>query len=321
MKVIARGIDYIDLQFQARPRSIATVVFTTPEGAALIDPGPSTCLPQLEAGLATRGFALSDIRWILLTHIHLDHAGATGRLVALAPAARVFVHARGAPHLVDPTRLLESARRLYGAELERLWGEVRAVPAGNVVALDGGERFTVGDRRLEVAYTPGHAIHHVSFFDPASRVAFVGDTGGIRLEADPLVVIPPTPPPDIDLEAWAASRARILAWRPDAIVVTHFGLYDDVAAQLAAVGDELEAMSRLVQKTLAEDGTDDDRIARFAERMRRRLRERLSAAAATAYETAAPFWQCWLGLARYWRTKAAAAAGSPGEERGSARRV
>jgi glyoxylase-like metal-dependent hydrolase (beta-lactamase superfamily II) len=307
MPVVARGIEYVDLQFQQHPRTIATALVMTAEGVALVDPGPATCLPHLRTGLAARGFGFEDVRWILLTHIHLDHAGATGSLVLAAPAARVYVHARGAPHLVDPARLLESARRLYGAELERLWGEVRPVPAAKVHALEGGERIVLGDRTLEVAYTPGHAVHHVSYFDAASRLAFVGDTGGIRLRGDgegALIVIPPTPPPDIDLEAWAASRARILAWQPETIFVTHFGPYDDVRVHLATLEEQLAEMSRLVRATLAEDGTDDDRMARFAERLHRSLRVRVSEAVAREYERAAPFWLCWLGLARYWRKRA-----------------
>lgn len=306
MTVVTRGIEYLDLRFQEEPRSIATAVLFTAAGVALVDPGPSSCLPQLDAGLKARGIARSDVRAIVLTHIHLDHAGATGTLVATAPGARVYVHARGAPHLADPTRLLESARRLYGGDLERVWGEVRAVPAANIHALEDGERVTLGDRTFEVAYTPGHAIHHVSYFDPASGLAFVGDTGGIRLNGSrdrAPFVLPPTPPPDIDLEAWERSRARLLRWRPETIFVTHFGPYNDVAVHLAALADELEAMSRMVRETLAEEGTDEDRIARFAERMRRALRQRLSGPEAAAYERAAPFWQCWLGLARYWRKR------------------
>jgi glyoxylase-like metal-dependent hydrolase (beta-lactamase superfamily II) len=157
MTTLASGLSYFDLNFLGVPRIIATVVFHGPGGAAIIDPGPSSTLPALRAALAGGGLAVADLRAVLLTHIHLDHAGATGTLVHENPALRVFVHEKGAPHLVNPEKLIASATRLWGDEMDRLWGEFRPVPQDALVVLKGGERISEGGRALEVAYTPRHA--------------------------------------------------------------------------------------------------------------------------------------------------------------------
>ena len=222
MITLASGLSYIDLNFQDRPRVIATVVVHGPGGVTLIDPGPSTTLPVLTRELERAGIAMADVTSLLLTHIHLDHAGATGTLVRAHPRLRVYVHEKGAPHMVDPTKLLASATRLYGDDMDRLWGEVRPVPAEAIVALAGGERITASARDLDVAYTPGHASHHVSYFSADSGIAFVGDTAGIRVTPGGFV-LPPTPPPDVDLEAWRDSLRRIEAWSPQTLFLTHFG--------------------------------------------------------------------------------------------------
>jgi glyoxylase-like metal-dependent hydrolase (beta-lactamase superfamily II) len=188
---LATGLDYADLHFLGTPEVIATAILHGREGAALVDPGPSTTLPALRAALSARGFAMADVRAILLTHIHLDHAGAAGSLAAECPHAVVYVHERGAPHLIDPAKLLSSATRLYGADMERLWGEVRPIPEERVRVLVGrsglgsaepAARLSIVGHDLEWAYTPGHASHHVSYFHAASGIAFVGDTAGIPSE-------------------------------------------------------------------------------------------------------------------------------------------
>ena len=178
MNTLASGLSYLDLQFLDTPRVIASVILSGPDGVAIIDPGPSSTLTSLRAGLARAGIAIADVRTILLTHIHLDHAGATGTLLAENPALRVYVHEKGAPHMVDPSKLMASATRLWGDDMDRLWGEMRPVPADAITVLRGGERIAAGGRDLEVAYTPGHASHHVSYFAGDAGIAFVGDTAG-----------------------------------------------------------------------------------------------------------------------------------------------
>jgi glyoxylase-like metal-dependent hydrolase (beta-lactamase superfamily II) len=308
MNVLASGLSYVDLNFLGVPRIIATVVLHGPGGVALIDPGPSSTLPALRAALERAGIAMADLRAILLTHIHLDHAGATGTLVHQNPGLRVYVHEKGAPHLVAPERLIASATRLWGDEMDRLWGEFLPVPEHALTILRGGERFTAGARDLDVAYTPGHASHHVSYYNADSGVAFVGDTAGIRrIECG--FVLPPTPPPDIDLELWRDSLARIGRWRPTTLFVTHFGPHAPAAAHLTEMAENLDLTAGLARASLAREGTDQDREAWFTEELRRELRKRHGEAEAQAYEVAGRFDLNWRGLARYWRKKAVGAVG------------
>ena len=213
MNTLTHGLSWVDLQFHGRPQIIAAGLAQGRDGVAIIDPGPTTCLPTLELGLQASGIRWPDVRHILLTHIHLDHAGATGTIVREHPHIKVLVHERGARHLADPSRLIESATRIYGDRMEHFWGEFAPVPTSNLVSLTGGETIEAGGRVFDVAYTPGHASHHVSFFDASSGVAFVGDTAGVCINGG--YVLPPTPPPDIDVELWSSSVDRILAWSPD----------------------------------------------------------------------------------------------------------
>jgi len=304
MITLATGLSYFDLQFLGVPRIIATAVLHGPGGVALVDPGPSSTLPALRAGLERAGLSVQDIRALLLTHIHLDHAGATGTLVREVPQLRVYVHERGAPHLVNPEKLLASAARLYGDDMDRLWGEVQPVPQEALVVLQGNERISAGGRDLEVAYTPGHASHHVSYFNRDTGMAFVGDTAGVRLNPGGYVMLP-TPPPDIDLEQWRDSLDRIRGWHPDTLFITHFGPHAPSEAHLSELADRLEWASAIVQRLLAREGTDEDREASFIEEIRRELRRRTSDADVRAYEVAGRFDLSWRGLARYWRKKTA----------------
>ena len=180
MSVLTAGMDYLDLNFLGRPGIIAAAVLKGANGVALVDPGPSTTLDGLLKALEAQGIAVRDVRQLLLTHIHLDHAGAAGLLLRSNPDIEVFVHERGARHLIDPSKLVASATRLYGEDMDRLWGAVLPVPAARVRTLSGNERLSAGGRELEVADTPGHASHHVSYFDRSSGIAFVGYTAGIR---------------------------------------------------------------------------------------------------------------------------------------------
>jgi glyoxylase-like metal-dependent hydrolase (beta-lactamase superfamily II) len=296
-------MNYVDLNFLGRPGIIATAVLNHTSGVALVDPGPSTTLETLLKALGQQGIAVGDIRWLLLTHIHLDHAGATGTLVAANPEIEVFVHERGARHLADPSKLIASATRLYGTDMDRLWGKVEPVPAERLTTLAGGERIAAGGRELEVAYTPGHASHHVSFFDRAASVAFVGDTGGIRRGAG-TYIMPPTPPPDIDLEAWRASADQILAWDPDTLFLTHFGPFRGVRPHVQELFDRLDAWSGRVRRLLADASIDDqERERRFVEEGRQDIRRTVGEGEADQYARAGRLDYSWQGLARYWRSR------------------
>jgi glyoxylase-like metal-dependent hydrolase (beta-lactamase superfamily II) len=299
---LASGLSYLDLHFYGVKGVIASVILHGPGGAAIIDPGPASTLPALRAGLDRAGIPLADVRDIVLTHIHLDHAGGTGTLVRENPALRVHVHEKGAPHMVDPSKLMASATRLWGHEMDRMWGDMRPVPAENLRVLRGGERVAAGGRDLDVAYTPGHASHHVSYFSADTGIAFVGDTAGVRLQAGRFIMAA-TPPPDIDLEAWRESFATIGAWHPGTLFLTHFGPYAPVAGHLTEMAEHLELSSGLVKASLAREGTDEDREVWFRDEIRRELRRRMGEADAQAYEVAGRFDLSWKGLARYWRKK------------------
>jgi glyoxylase-like metal-dependent hydrolase (beta-lactamase superfamily II) len=301
MTVLSHGLSYIDLQFLGRPHAIASGIVESAAGVSLVDPGPTTCLPTLELGLQQRGILWDDVRDILLTHIHLDHAGATGTIVRAHPHVSVFVHERGAPHMVDPQKLIDSATRLYGDDMNRLWGEIAPVPRANLVTLAGGERIEAGGRTFEVAYTPGHAAHHVSYLDRSSGVAFVGDTAGVCIDGG--YVLPPTPPPDINVEQWRDSLNTIEAWSPDTIFLTHFGAIGAVRPHLETLWQNLQEMARWVRHTLDEPGSDDERSRTFADRLRQDMRRQMNDVQVAAYPVAAPFELLWLGLARYWRKR------------------
>ncbi len=310
---LGRGLDYIDLHFLGTPEVIATAVLDGRDGVALIDPGPASTLATLRSALASRGFAMTDVRAILLTHIHLDHAGSTGTLAAECPGAVVYVHERGARHLADPGKLLASAARLYGGDMERLWGEVRPVPEDRMRVLaeetpgrvGAGGRLAIVGHELHWAWTPGHAWHHVSYFAPAARIAFVGDTAGICRPSG-RVVLPPTPPPDVDLEVWRESTRRILDWHPDQIFITHFGPQPAPRVHFNDLWTRMDAWSRRVQALLAEPGTDEARAKIFTDEVTAELVRATSRAEAEAYANAGRFDFSWTGLARYWRKRAEA---------------
>jgi glyoxylase-like metal-dependent hydrolase (beta-lactamase superfamily II) len=301
MQTLAAGISYCDALFQGLPRIIAPALLHGPGGVAIIDPGPSSTLATVRGELDAAGVRIADLTAILLTHIHLDHAGAAGALVRENPRLRVFVHEKGAPHMAEPAKLLASAARLYGDAMDRLWGAFEPVPRDAMVVLRGGERIEAGGRALEVAYTPGHASHHVSYFSADSSVAFVGDTAGVKTQPDAFV-LPPTPPPDIDLELWSESLRTIETWRPDTLFLTHFGPSSPPGAHLSELRENLQLAARLVEQTLARDESDQAREARFTEEVRRML-GRMRSADAEAYEVAARFDLSWRGLARYFRTR------------------
>jgi glyoxylase-like metal-dependent hydrolase (beta-lactamase superfamily II) len=296
----------LDLNFQGRTGVIAVGLLEGRDGLVLVDPGPAACLDALRAGLAAHGHALDEVAAVLVTHIHLDHSGGVGVILRSHPRVQVYVHRRGAPHVVDPSKLVSSAGRLYGDAMDRLWGEVAPVPAANMHALQGGEVIRPAGLDVRVADTPGHASHHVSYLDESSGTAFVGDTGGIRVGAA-LLVIPPTPPPDIDLEAWRVSLDRIRAWDPETVFLTHFGLFERPLEHLADLERHLAEMAGWAQSLLADSSLDDEqRMGRFRERLAAVFADRLPGEEwVRRYTAAIPVEHCWQGLSRYWRKRQA----------------
>ena len=212
------GPDPLDLMHQGADRVIASYLLETDDGLALFDCGPSTCLPRLEAALLERGVELGDVRHLLLSHIHLDHAGAAGVLVREHPELLVHVSEIGAPHLADPSRLETSARRLYGDTFDTLWGELAPVPQENIRIVAAR---VLG---LDCFPTQGHASHHVSYLDAAGTL-YAGDAAGVRIRPE-RTVLPPTPPPDFDLDVWLETIDEIERRRPERLALIHFGVAD-----------------------------------------------------------------------------------------------
>jgi len=273
----------IDLRHQGVERVIGAYVVETDDGPALFDCGPSTCADVLKHGLRDRGLALTDVRHLLLSHIHLDHAGATGVLVREHPALQVHVSEIGAPHLVDPSRLEASARRLYGDTFDTLWGELAPVPAENV--------HTVGDRALglESFPSPGHASHHVCYLAPDGTL-YAGDAAGVRIQPH-RAVLPPTPPPEFDLAAWERTLDEIERRGPERLALIHFGVADDPARHLAELRRRLSDWTERMRSEPTE--------AEFSDSVRAELAAD-GGADPHAYEIAMPFWQSYAGLQRYW---------------------
>jgi glyoxylase-like metal-dependent hydrolase (beta-lactamase superfamily II) len=250
-------------------------------GDVMVDCGPGS-------RLATLLEALGDARprVLALTHIHLDHAGAAGALVERWPDLEVWVHERGAPHMIDPAKLLASATRLYGEDMDRLWGEFLAVPESNVRVLRGGESID----GIEVAYTPGHASHHLSYLHERTGTAFVGDVAGVRAPGGGYVLAP-TPPPDIDVETWQESIARVRAWQPRALALTHFGTFTDVSWHLDAIERSL---------ALAAQRARDLSLEEFSSATRADIEADEAGRDAAVYALAAPLDHDYAGLERYW---------------------
>jgi glyoxylase-like metal-dependent hydrolase (beta-lactamase superfamily II) len=280
----------IDLHHLGAERVIGVYLLDTEDGLALFDCGPSSCVDALRAGLSERAVELRDLRHLLLSHIHLDHAGAAGVLVREHPGLQVHVSGVGAPHLVDPERLERSARRLYGDVFDSLWGELAPVPEENV--------HVVGDRvaGLECFPSPGHASHHVCYLD-GDGTLYAGDAAGVRIQPH-RAVVPPTPPPEFELDAWLHTLEEIERRSPERLALVHFGVADDPARHLA---DLRRLLVDWVDR-IGRDPTDEE----FAESVRDDLRAD-GESAVDEYERAMPFWQSYAGLRRYWDKRRRAA--------------
>jgi glyoxylase-like metal-dependent hydrolase (beta-lactamase superfamily II) len=302
-------INPIELNWLGHPRSIAANLMLVGDQKFLIDPGPSSTLSTLESELAVRGIEIADLNAILLTHIHLDHAGATGSLVRKNPRIKVYVHAKGAAHMADPTKLLSSAVRLYGERMDALYGEFLPVPSDKLHVLEGGETLQFDSRELRVLYTPGHASHHVTYFDTTEKVAFVGDTAGICVEGNPFI-LPATPPPDIDLELWNASLDAIAASQPTRLFLTHFGFSEHPARHIASYRECLRHWSDLVGTLLSTTTDEAQAMAAFSTAVNAETGRSLSTEEANHYVFNGALDISWAGLARYHRKRASAMAQS-----------
>lgn len=292
-------IHTLDLNFQTVPHAIASYLVIGPEGPVLVETGPASTLSQLKAALAAHQLTLADIRHVLVTHIHLDHAGAAGWIAA--EGATVYVHHVGARHLIDPNKLLSSASRIYGDKMDTLWGETIAIPEEQVVSVEDGQLIQAAGLTFEAIDTPGHAWHHHVY--QLGDIAFTGDAAGVRLPGTPFVDLP-APPPEFKREVWLETVAKLRTLNLSAIYPTHFGRVVEVSAQLDALDALLKDASQFVLAGLEAGKSRDELVAAYEAWNRERARAAgLSETAVLQYETANPWYMSVDGIMRYWQRK------------------
>ena len=293
-------IETVDLGFMGTEEIIASFLLIGEGSAALVETGPTTCIENLRWGLADNGVEPEDVEKVFLTHIHLDHSGASGHLAERLPNAVFYVHEVGYPHLVDPSKLLKSATRLYGEEnMDKLFGEAWPVPEDRLVRLEGGEEIEAAGGALQAHYTPGHAYHHLAYLEPESGMLFTGDVAGVRLPGQSYVK-PPTPPPEVDIEAWKGSIEGIRKLAPRFLCPTHFGSYEDVERHLGELEQRLEDWLLLVEERMDQERSQED----IAEELEAKgdaemLREGSDPEESERYELAANYEMLVAGLMRY----------------------
>ncbi len=297
------GLWQISLPFQDEEEIIGSYLLAGNGELALVDPGPGSTLEALLSGICNAGFDPQDLTHILVTHVHLDHAGVVGSLARRISGAQVYVHSQGVPHLRDTSKLVASAQRIYGERMGPLWGEIEAVPEDRLKALKGGDILSVAGRRLEVHYTPGHAIHHVIFFDAHSGELFAGDVAGVRLQGSDYVR-PPTPPPDLDLEDWSASLDLLKRLRPDVLYIAHYGPITGVATHIGSLREHLYGWGDFVLRAMNEGKSEEEIIALLIKQANPEL-ERVSRTfhQVVRYDIATNYPMTVQGYMRYWKKK------------------
>ena len=295
-------IEILDLHFQGAPGLIASFLLQGPDGYVLIETGPGSCHETLVAALAGRGLAPTDIDAVLVTHIHFDHAGGAGWWAQ--QGVRLCVHEVGARHVIDPSRLIGSATRIYGDRMETLWGEILPAPEEHVRALADGDVVDAGGISIRAIHTPGHAGHHHVY--RVGDVGFVGDAMGIRGGATSWLDLP-APPPEFDLEVWKRTVQRLREEGFDSIYRTHFGPTDDVPAELDRVEELIEASAQTVRALLEEGVERDEMIERYRSWMAgRAVAEGADPALLVKDGKLNPRAMSVDGIARYWKKRAEA---------------
>jgi glyoxylase-like metal-dependent hydrolase (beta-lactamase superfamily II) len=297
------GFWQISLPFQDEEEIIGSYLLAGNGELALIDPGPTSTLEALLDRLRMTGFDPQDLTHILVTHVHLDHAGVVGSLARRVPKAQVYVHKLGAPHLLDTSKLVASAQRIYGERMQQLWGNIEAVPAEQMKEMEGNEILNIAGRRLEVHYTPGHAVHHVIFFDAHSGELFAGDVAGVRLQGIDFVR-PPTPPPDLDLEDWSASIDLIKRLRPDVLYVAHYGAVRNLTSHVARLRERLYDWGNFVLQAMNDGKSEEEIIGLLIKQANPEL-ERVSRTFhdVVRYDIATNYPMTVQGYMRYWKKK------------------
>lgn len=296
------GIELIDLDFMDTPGVIASYLLVGNDELTLIESGPATTRAHLERGIRAAGYSLADVSRIVITHIHLDHGGAAGAIMHDHPHMRLSAHPFGAPHMVDPARLISSAGRIYGDQMEKLFGEIVAVPEDRIDHLTDGDVVHMSGHPLRMLFTPGHAAHHVAIFDELTGTLFTGDVGGVRVPGSAFVA-PPTPPPEFAPDLWRDSIETLRSMQPARLALTHFGFFDDVDAHLDRLMPGIESVIRIASETLSGDGNLDALTARLLEVERGSMAGPDATREIRQLELASPAYVSAMGLQRYVRKR------------------
>lgn len=299
-KTLQDGLQLIDLHFLEMPEIIASYVFDTGDGLAMVDCGPTSTLPALEEGLKSFGASLTDLRHLLLTHIHFDHAGAAGVIASKVPKLKVSVHERGAKHMHNPERLVASATQIYGDEMDRLWGEIKPIEQEQLHVLEGDTHWKAGHSEIRALYTPGHAVHHIAYH--IGDQLFTGDVAGVRL-IEAQTPRAPTPPPDINLELWEESIRTLRALDARHLNLAHFGQFEHSTVHWDGLQLKLKQDAEQVRQSLEAEHDPEQITQEFTERVNTELQAE-GADLPKRFELACPPWSCVQGLTRYWIRKA-----------------
>lgn len=291
-------IQILDLNFLETKDAIASFLVKTDLGPILIECGPESTYPALKKAVQNLGYDMHDIKHVLLTHIHFDHAGAAWRLAALG--AKIYVHPVGKPHLESPEKLWNSAKLIYGEDMDRLWGEMRPIPENQVIPVNDGEILEFGSTNIKALHTPGHAVHHIAWNYEGN--IFTGDVAGVKIDGGP--VVPPCPPPDIQIEAWKKSLAILKAENPKALYLTHFGIIDQINPHLDSLSHILDDWACWIKPYFEQDEEQHLVVPKFMAFTQSQLKkEDCSEELLKVYEYANPSWMSVAGLYRYWKLK------------------
>ncbi|QTV05111.1 MBL fold metallo-hydrolase [Faecalibacter bovis] len=291
-------IHTIDLNFQQEDHSIAAYLIETAQGPILIETGPMSTFDTLQKGIENLGFQLSDIENVLVTHIHFDHAGAAWKFAE--HGATIFVHPIGVPHLHHPEKLWNSAAQIYGDDMNRLWGEMKPIPEDQLVGVADGNKIEFGDVVIDVLYTPGHAVHHNAY--QIDDVIFTGDVAGVRIGKGP--VVPPCPPPDINIKLWKESIEKIKSKNPTALYLTHFDRQENPIELLNDLELILHDWANYIKPFYDDQVPADTIVPLFMNYTKNQFKEKgLSDEEIQTYEYANPSWMSVNGLLRYWKLK------------------
>lgn len=291
-------IKILDLQFQDTPHAIGSFLIPSKDGLLLIESGPESTFLHLKSAIENAGFKIEDVKHVLLTHIHFDHAGAAWKFAELG--AKIYVHPIGYPHMLNPEKLWNSAKMIYGDDMDRLWGEMKPIPETLLVKVDDNDIIKIGEHEFKTIYTPGHAVHHNSY--KLGNVIFTGDVGGVKIGNHP--VVPPCPPPDINIELWKSSLDKLDAENAEAFYLTHFGRQENVKQLTHELRLILEDWANWIQPYFDENVPAEEIVPKFMSYTKQQLQEKgLSADEIQVYEYANPSWMSVSGLLRYWKLK------------------